>query len=80
MTGRKSNLEKDVEQSFHEIEEQVRKLSQMGKAMSSTRLTNKAVLLLVRGAVPSVRMTDIKKVLDILPKLEKIYLKPERIK
>ncbi len=61
------------ELAFDEIADAVVKLSELGRQIQSSRLSKRAVLLLLKD-MTGVSMADIEMVLDNLPNLEKRYL------
>lgn len=72
--GRKSNLETGVAVSLDTLGEEIRKVSQIGKAITASKFKRKGLVLLL-AEISGVNRTDINKVLDALPELEKEYLK-----
>jgi hypothetical protein len=72
--GNKSNLQRDTEFSFNQIEEEVRKISQIGQAIKNSRLKQKTIVLLLQD-MTKIKKSDIELILDKLPELEKEYLK-----
>jgi RNase H-fold protein (predicted Holliday junction resolvase) len=69
----------DVEKSADDIAEQVEKIAGALERLQASRLTPKAVYLLLSHA-SGVSQKDIKKVLDAAAALRKQYLKPRAVK
>jgi len=73
--ARPSNLEKDATVSLENLTEEIRKVSQLGKAINNSKLTRRAICLLL-SEMSGVKRSDIDVILHNLPLLEKQYLKP----
>jgi hypothetical protein len=72
--GRKSDLEKDAIVQLENLTEEIRKVSQLGKAIRDSKLTQKALVILL-AEMSNVSRPDIRIILNNLPLLEKEYLK-----
>lgn len=72
--GRKSNLEQGVSVSLDSLEEEIRKVSQIGKSITASKFKRKGLVILL-AELSGVNRRDINAVLDALPNLEKEYLK-----
>jgi Ribonuclease G/E len=73
--GRQSNLEVAATAQLENLTEEIRKVSQLGKAINNSKLTRRAVCLLL-SEMSGVKRSDIDVILHNLPLLEKQYLKP----
>lgn len=74
--SRKSDLEKDVEIGLENIVEEIRKVSQMGKAINNSKLTKRAVVILLSDmSGRALKRSDIEVILHNLPLLEREFLK-----
>lgn len=72
--GRQSDLEKDTKVSLENLTNEIRKVSQLGKAINASGLNNKAIVILL-SEMSKVRREDVRVILNNLPLLEKEYLK-----
>lgn len=72
--GNKSNLEKDTVVSLESLTAEIRKVSQLGKAINASGLNRKAIVLLL-SEMSNIRRSDVNIILNNLPLLEKEYLK-----
>ena len=72
--GRQSDLEKDTTVSLENLTNEIRKVSQLGKAINASGLNNKAIVILL-SEMSKVRREDVRVILNNLPLLEKEYLK-----
>lgn len=71
---RKSKLEKDTIVRLQDLTEEIRKISQLGKAINSSDLNRRALSILI-SEMTKVSRSNVILVLDALPKLEQEYLK-----
>lgn len=60
------------------LEEHIKKVSDFGKQIAASRLTQRTIVLLIQDQT-GVTRADIERVLYALPNLEAKYLKPKRI-
>ena len=72
--SRPSNLEKDTTVSLENLGNEIRRVSQLGKAINASPLTKKAVVILLHE-MSRVKKSDIEIILHNLPLLEREYLK-----
>lgn len=72
--GRQSDLEKEAIVSLENLTNEIRKVSQLGKAINASGLNNKAIVILL-SEMSKVRREDVRVILHNLPLLEKEYLK-----
>ncbi len=73
--GNKSTLERDSTVSLENLGNEIRRVSQLGKAINASNIKRKGVTLLL-SEMTGVKRGDINTILDNLPLLEKEYLKP----
>ena len=73
--GNKSNLERDSTVSLENLGNEIRRVSQLGKAINASPLNRKAIVILLHE-MSRVKKSDIEIILHNLPLLEKEYLKP----
>lgn len=71
---RKLELIEPEKAQLLELAGAIEKLSKVGEALRDSRLSEKAILLLLSN-MTSLSQRDVKAVLDALPKLEKTFLK-----
>ena len=65
-----------IAMSLEELAVAIEKMSDLGERLTNSRLTKRAVEILVKDLCPpSVRMSDIREVLSALPRLKDHYLK-----
>ena len=69
----KEITEQDINEEFADLAEALLKMSQVGDAITNSRLKNRTIYLLIRD-MTGVNFGDIGRVLDALPRL-KGYLK-----
>jgi len=67
----------DEEIPFEIIQESIVRLSQLGKNIKKSRLTDRAVVLLIKDMTDA-PMVWIRKVLNAIPELEKTYIKESK--
>lgn len=72
--GRKSDLEITATEQLQNLTAEIRRVSQLGKAINASGLNNKAIVLLL-SEMSKVRREDVRIILHNLPLLEKEYLK-----
>jgi len=63
-----------AEPSLEIMAENIEKIAALGASIAKSRLREKVILLVLKDAT-GVPMGDIKKILDVLPELKKLYLK-----
>lgn len=72
--GRKSELEVQATEQLQNLTAEIRKVSQLGKAINASGLNNKAIVLLL-AEMSNIKRSDVKVILHNLPLLEREYLK-----
>lgn len=66
-----------TEDEFKELVANIEQVSALGKKIKASRLTERAILILIRDSTVGLSMGDIRAVLKVLPELEQRYLKPK---
>lgn len=72
--SRKSELEKTSTAKLETLTEEIRRVSQLGKAIKNSGLNDKAIVILL-AEMSNVSRTDVRIILNNLPLLEREYLK-----
>ena len=77
--SKKENKEvKVLEDSLEALADNVAVISEIGKMIKKSRLTEYAIVLLIQHCTTGVNQTQIRTVLSALPRLEEEYLKKKK--
>lgn len=78
MSKNKQKTVEVLEENLEALADNVAVISEIGKMIEKSRLTEHAIILLIQNSTTGVNQTQIRTVLNALPKLEQEYLKKKK--